>query len=211
MWDTTRVLPSWSKFGRAIAINACALVLVFASQDSLAGGPKSLTIYLAGIQVNQPHGESPSSLTYLALVVKLGPCSSCVSIEKATQVPGRLVTRNVRSSMIYEITKKGESFFVGFLPDDPLLVRGFSLPSKRDESISRAESATIPIYIPNADLKMAMEGRLGLKIFVARSGCCIEHAGADELKVLRNADKVSLEWQLSESDFASQVKRATAR
>jgi hypothetical protein len=152
--------------------------------------------------------EKSSSPGYLTLVIKLGPCSSCISIEKANQVPGRLIVRDVRSPFVYEITNNGKSVFVGSLPDDPFVVRGFSPPSKQGENISKSESATVLLYVPNADLNAAIEGKLGLKIYHAKAGSSLEHASVDELSQLKDKDKVSLEWQLSQSEFANQAKRA---
>src|SRR5882672_12013945 len=78
----------------------------------------------------QERPETPATTGYLSIVAKLGPCKSCISIEKANQVLGKLVVRQVRSSFIFEITRNGKSIFVGSLPDDPFVVRGFSPPSK---------------------------------------------------------------------------------
>ncbi len=157
----------------------------------------------------QEKPEPASTMGYLSIVVKLGPCRSCISIEKANQVPGKLVVRQVRSSFVYEITRNGKSVFVGSLSDDPFVVRGFSQPSKQGESVSKSDSATVLMSIPNVNLNNAVGGQLVLRVYQAKPGSNIEHASVGELAQLKSKDMVSLEWELSPSEFASQVKRTT--
>jgi|SRR5271157_4333300 len=155
----------------------------------------------------QEKPETASTMGYLSIVVKLGPCRSCISIEKTNQVSGKLVVRQVRSSFIYEITRNGKSIFVGSLPDDPFVVRGFSPPSKQGESISKSDSATVSMAIPNVDLSNAVGGQLALRVYQAKPGSHIEHASVEELAQLKSKDVVSLEWELNPSEFANQAKR----
>jgi len=91
-------------------------------------------------------------------------------------------------------------------PDDPFVVRGFSPSSEQGESISKSESATVSMYIPNVDLNAAIDGTVALKIYRVKAG--IDHASVDELAQLKDKNMVSLEWQLSQSEFANQAKRA---
>jgi hypothetical protein len=156
----------------------------------------------------QEKPETVPTMGYLSIVVKLGPCRSCVLIEKANQVPGRLVVRQVRSFFIYEITRDGKSVFVGNLPDDPLVVRGFSPPSKQGESVSKSDSATVLMSIPNVDLNNAVGGQLALRVYQAKPGFNIEHTSVEELAQLKSKNLVSLEWELTPNEFANQAKRS---
>jgi hypothetical protein len=166
---------------------------------------------MCGTQANKVEKSSPETARYLALVLKLGACESCVEIEKAAEVSGRLVSRDVRSSLIFEITEKEKTFFVGSLPDDLLSAHGFSFPSQHGESNSKTQSSTIPMYVPGIGLSTATEGSVSLKIFASKSGCCIERATLEEFKKLKDEGRLSLRWYLSEDRFASQVRRAISK
>jgi hypothetical protein len=199
---------SFRKLGAFLAV---ILGLVLSSQSEYVLASEQETQQPSPQDMHEAHikRDTASSPEYLALVLKLGSCSSCISIKKANQVAGRLIVRDVRGSFIYEVTKNGKSVFVGTLPDDPFVVRGFSFPSKQGESVSKSESATVSMYIPNVDLNAAVEGKLELKIYQVKRGFGIEHASVDELSQLKEKNMVSLEWHLSQTDLANQAKRAT--
>jgi hypothetical protein len=156
--------------------------------------------------------DESCSNSYLVFVLKIYASNRSIHVLKATQVSGTLVQRQGPSSKtIYEITKDNQSLAIGFLPEDPLVTRGFPSQSHPMENMGRGESATILVDAPFADLKDARDGRLGIRLYTLRTGVRLSSLNADELKALVAAGKVELQFKLSRSELASQIQRLSQR
>jgi hypothetical protein len=176
----------------------------------LLAGQKPVFCLNAQTQQSQVRSGSDSAIpqTYLALVLRLQANDRSLCLVKATQVSGKLVTRAGPSSKaIYEITKDDRNLAVGFLAEDPLTTRGFASSSHPTENTSQSTSATILINAPSVDLDTARHGRLGLRVYTVKSGVRIESINADMLRSLAAEGKIALQFELSRSEFASQIKR----
>jgi hypothetical protein len=150
------------------------------------------------------HGE-----TYLSLVVKLQDAGP-PELLKATEVPGELIVRKEPSSnFVYEITKDGKTFLVGFLPEDPFLLRAFADPkNEQKENISRAKSATIILNVPDTDADAVASGRIGIKFYkVLKGSPAPETMSAPVLKEMLGDSKLALQFNLRAEALSAEMKR----
>jgi hypothetical protein len=174
----------------------------------------SLLISLSGLlgfeNLSASQTVIPSSQgdSYLSLIVKLhdkGP----PELVKATEVPGRLIVRKESSSnFIYEITKDGKTFQVGFIPD-PFIVRSFADPqSEQRENIGKAKSATILLNVPDTDAEAVAKGRIGIKFYKLRDGTPNpETMTIPTFKELRSESRVALQSDLGAEALSGELKR----
>jgi|HubBroStandDraft_1064217.scaffolds.fasta_scaffold98496_2 hypothetical protein len=163
-------------------------------------------------QAQASEKESSHDETYLNLVVKL-QSSGSPEILKATEVSGKLIMRKEPSSrFVYEITKDGKTFLVGFLPEDPFVVRGFADPKhERQEDTAKTESATIILSIPNTDADAAASGRIGIRFYKLRAGSASpETMTVPIFKELLGESKAALQFDLSAGALSAEMKKVSA-
>jgi hypothetical protein len=149
--------------------------------------------------------------TYLNLIIKLQE-NRTPALLKATQVSGKLIMRQgPSSSFIYEITRDGETLAVGFLPEDPFLVRGFTKPGPlQTENIGHSDSATIILNVPHTNTEAAAKGRIGLRFYKVQHGSPIESIDPSILKKLTADGNVSLEFDLPAGTLGSEIKKQSS-
>src|SRR5216683_922814 len=76
-------------------------------------------------EVPNNRSDRKSNESFVNLTVKLGEDGS-TEIARATQVDGKLIERQVpATNYVYEITKGGKAYSVGFLPEGAFSLRGF--------------------------------------------------------------------------------------
>jgi hypothetical protein len=190
------------------------LRIVLCSGVWLVGGQLLFSGLITHAQQKQTvsRAQSASTQGYLALVLRVHANDRCLHVLKATEVSGKLVLREGPSSKaIYEITKDDRNLVVGFLPEDPLTARGFASSSDPVENTTQSESATILLNAPFADLKAARDGRLGIRFYTLKSGIRVPSINPEELKALETEGKVTLQFELSQDELASQIKRLSQK
>lgn len=149
--------------------------------------------------------ELADTKSYLSLVVKLRADNRVPQVVKATEVPGHLVTVPVPSRTVYEITKGGKEFMIGFLAEDPLGGRAFR-GSDVGESRGQNQSATISLNIPATDLRSVRDGGVGVRMYELDAGSLQNGVGGADLDKLVKDGKAILRFELSPNDFAGQVR-----
>lgn len=155
--------------------------------------------------LEQPHVSS-SPEKYLVLVLRLNANRRSLYLVKVTEAQGKLVVRKGPSSkFVYQVSRDGGSWVVGFLPEDPFVQRGFG-SSDHYESRNPISTATITIDVPDADFQAAKDGRLGIKVYALNSTTKIEDVSPGILKQLMHEKKVNVRFELSRIEFASQLK-----
>jgi len=175
--------------------------------------PASLTIVeihppLVAFEMEQERNtQSHSDPTFLALIIRLEE-SRTPRIEKATEVTGKLIAPPGPSSkFIYEITRDGQPFAVGFLPEDPFVSRSFPDPkAQQKEQVGQAKSATISLNIPDTDAAAAAAGRIGIRFYALRPGTDIRRIDSEVFKKLIADSKISLRFELDPTTISNKFK-----
>jgi hypothetical protein len=175
----------------------------------------SLLVLLSGLfagfenlSASQTATPSSHSDSYLSLIVRLhdkGP----PELVKATEVSGRLIVRKESSShFIYEITKDGKTFQVGFIPD-PFIVRSFADPrGEQREDLGKAKSVTILLNVPDTDAEAVAKGRIGIKFYKLREGAPNpDTMSIPVFKELLSESRVALQSDLGAGALSGEMKR----
>jgi hypothetical protein len=155
-----------------------------------------------------PHDRSvrKSTESFVNLIVRLRE-DGTTEIVRATQVDGKLIERRVpATNYIYEITKDGNAYAVGFLPEAAFSLRGFRDKANTSEKTAMTRSTTITLNIPDTALDAAKQGRLGLRIYKLNAGTEVEAISLATLKKIVSKENASLQYELSGAAVASQVK-----
>lgn len=157
----------------------------------------------------QDRRDRKSTNSFVVLTVKLRE-DSTTEIVRATQVDGKLIERQVPATKyVYEITKGGKAYAVGFLPEGTFALRGFKDQHHATEKTSETRSATITLNIPDAVLDSAKQGKFGLRIYKLNMGTEVEAISPDALEKLASKGKASIQYELSGTAMASQVRQKT--
>ena len=164
-----------------------------------------------GTEQRPPDHDRAFAETYLNLIITLHE-NGIPTLLKATQVSGKLIMRQgPSSSYIYEITRDGDTLAVGFLPEDPFLVRGFTKPDRPEtENVGHSESATIILNVPHTDMEAATKGRIGLRFYKLRHGSQFQRIDPATLKRLVAEGTVALEAELPGGILSSDIKKRSA-
>jgi len=167
----------------------------------------SKEVYRLGNQSPQLSDEDVAG-SYVILTVRFGEGTSAETL-RATEFKGKLINRQGPSTdYIYEITKNGKAYSVGFLPENSFAFRGFKESSSGQEKTGTTKRGTISLNIPNAKLESVKRGDFGLRIYKVNHGVAVETVSAAALQTLLAEDKVSIKYELSETAMASQIKMA---
>jgi hypothetical protein len=167
----------------------------------------SKDFYRFGNQSTKSSDEEVAG-SYVILTVRLGEGTSAETL-RATEFKGKLINRQGPSTnYIYEITKNGKAYSVGFLPENSFAFRAFREPGSGQEKTGTTKYATISLNIPNAKLESVKRGDFGLKIYKVNHGVPVETMSAAVLETLLAEDKLSIKYELSETAMASQIKTA---
>jgi hypothetical protein len=176
------------------------------------GAALATPLSLAGAQQKPqeaPHdrGEGKSTESFVNLTVRLRE-DGTTEIVRATQVDGKLIERQVpATNYVYEITKEGKAYAVGFLPEGAFSLRGFKDQAHASEKTDLTRSTTIALNIPNAGLDATKQGEFGLRIYKLHAGDELEAITPTTLGKLVSKDKASIQYELSGAAVASQVKQ----
>lgn len=157
----------------------------------------------------QDRRDRKSTDSFVVLTIKLHE-DSTTEIVRATQVDGKLIERQVPATKyVYEITKEGKAYSVGFLPEGTFALRGFRDQHHATEKMSETRSATITLNIPDSALDSAKQGKFGLRIYKLNMESEVEAISPDALEKLASKGKASIQYELSGTAMASQVRQKT--
>lgn len=192
---------------QCFALSLCFLICDAWTPSVSAQIYKTLPAVVAAITEQQSASDSHSDATFLALIIRLQR-SHPPEIEKATQVSGKLITATEPSSkFIYEITRDDQPFVVGFLPEDPLLLRSFRDPKTQGkEQVGHAKSATITLNIPDTDASAATRRRIGIRFYAVRQGTDVRRIDPEVFKKLLADSKISLQFELDPSTISNKLR-----
>jgi hypothetical protein len=162
-------------------------------------------IVILGMQ--EPARQGRSDTTFLAMIIRLEEFRSA-RIEKVTEVPGKLIASpGPASRFIYEITRDGEPFAIGFLPEDPFVSRSFPDPkSGRKEQVAHAKSTTISLNIPDTDAATAAAGRIGIRFYTLRQDPDVRRLDPEVFKKLLADSKITLRFELAPNTVSNKFK-----
>jgi hypothetical protein len=157
--------------------------------------------------MQEPSRQSHSDGTFLALIIRLEESRSA-RIENATEVPGKLIAPPGPSSkFIFEVTRDGQPFAVGFLPEDPFVSRSFPDPkTHRKEQVGQTKSATITLNIPDTNAAAAAAGRIGIRFYALRQGTDVRRIDSEVFKKLLADSKITLRFELAPSTISNKFK-----
>jgi hypothetical protein len=129
-------------------------------------------------------------------------------IIRITEVEGKLVERQgPASEYIYEITKDGKAYSVGFLPQGGFGLRGFGDPGdSRKEKKGETKFTTVILSIPNTSLDALRRGRIGLRIYKIKPGVELETISVDRLERLVIDKTASVRAELLGTAIAKDMK-----
>jgi len=145
--------------------------------------------------------------TYLHIIMKVRKNNS-PEIVSMTEVQGTLPSRDEAASRVALIVNENnQPTSVEFLPEDPLLIRGFEDPGNRKgEFIAQSDFATIAIDIPN-DIGEAASGTVSLELSRVQrfaSGTIHQTSGeASLVQQLKSDNVLKRESRLSGSQLKS--------
>lgn len=160
----------------------------------------------APVRQNEVHKSSES---FIVLTIRLRD-DRASEIVRATQVDGKLIPRQLPvTNYVYEITKDGKPYVVGFLPEGTFGFRGFRDQQTGTEKTGAVRSTTISLNIPNASLDLAKDGKLGLRIYKLSPGSEESATSEEAIVKLVSKQRASIEYELSRAAVAAQVKRVT--
>ncbi len=183
-------LPAWEVWVR----------LAIASVSGASGQqkPKATT---------QDRSDRKPTESFLNLTVRLRE-DGTTEIVRATQVDGKLIARQgPATNYIYEITKDGKAYAVGFLPEGAFTLRGFEAQDGGSEKTGRTGSTTVTLNIPDTELESAKQGKIGLRIYKLKAGVAVEAVSPDALGKLVAKQSVSIQFELPGATVAFQVKQ----
>ncbi len=148
--------------------------------------------------------------SFLNVVLRIKP-DAPAEVLKATEVSGKLISRGEAvSDFIYEITRDNRTLMVGFLPEDPFLVRGFEDPAhKRGENLGQGKSATIVFNVPETDMASATQGRIGFRYYKVQSGTEVDAISPTVLNELKERHRLTTEFDLSPHQLALAIMEKT--
>jgi hypothetical protein len=123
-------------------------------------------------------------------------------------VSGKLITPvGPSSKFIYEITRDGHPFAIGFLPEDPFVSRSFPDPKTQPkEQAGQTKSATITLNIPDTDAAAAAAGRIGIRFYALRQGTDVRRIDSEVFKKLLADSKISLRFELDPTTISNKFK-----
>ena len=196
---------TFAAFGRTGVRNLCRfgvmlIGLLIASVISTKGqGTEKRT-------ADTPEASSPSKhpLTYLSLVIRLKAQDPMPKILKANQGEGRLISPQIPSTTVYEVTSNGKSHMIGFLAEDPLAQRSFRSSTSSTEDGGKANFATVLLNIPKTDLSSAATGKIGIKFYKIQGGFESDMS-SEKLKALANEGHAILQFELPPESLAQQI------
>lgn len=107
---------------------------------------------------------------YLNMVLKVTE-GGTAEVLKMTEVPSPVSGRTEMSSdFAFEVRRDQQTVDVGFLPEDPFVVRGFPDPdNNRGEMFARAKTVITVVNVPEVSLNEATNDKIGLRFYKLRA------------------------------------------